>query len=93
MSSAIPVEFYLKQNYPNPFNPLTMIEYGLPKTARVTLDVFDVLGRKVAVLQDGIQEPGAYRATFDGAGLGSGVYYCRLKTAEFERVQKMLLMR
>ncbi|MCX6600564.1 MAG: S8 family serine peptidase [bacterium] len=91
--SAIPAEFYLRQNYPNPFNPVTLIEYGLPKAAHVDLDVFDVLGRKVAVLQSGIQEPGVYRAALDGALWSSGVYYCRLKAGEFERVQKMLLMR
>jgi subtilisin family serine protease len=91
--SAIPTEFYLKQNYPNPFNPVTLIEYGLPKAARVDLDVFDVLGRKVAVLQSGVQQPGVYRAALDAAQWSSGVYYCRLKAGEFERVQKMLLMR
>ena len=91
--AAIPDEFYLRQNYPNPFNPLTIIEYGLPAAAQVELDVFDLLGRKVAVLQSGRQEPGVYRAVVDAAGWSSGVYYCRFKAGEFERVQKMLLMR
>ena len=79
--------------HPHPFNPLTSIEYGLPRSANVKLEVFDVLGRQVALLQDGWQEAGTYRATFDAAGLGSGVYYCRLQTESFNRVVKMLLMR
>jgi hypothetical protein len=93
IGSAIPEEFYLRQNYPNPFNPLTMIEYGLPHSAHVELTVFDVLGREVTVLQSGVQQPGVYRAALDAAQWSSGVYYCRLKAGEFERVQKMLLMR
>ena len=93
IGSAVPAEFYLRQNYPNPFNPLTVIEYGLPKAAPVTLEVFDVLGRKVAVVQSGLQQPGVYRAELNGALWSSGVYYCRLQAGEFERVRKMLLMR
>lgn len=93
LNSFIPAEFYMNQNYPNPFNPTTVIEYGLPKASRVLLDVFDVLGRKVAVLQDGIQNAGVYRITFDAKGLGSGVFYYRIRSEGFEKVQKMLLMR
>jgi hypothetical protein len=91
--AAVPAEFYLKQNFPNPFNPVTVIEYGLPKSAQVELEVFDVLGRKVEVLQSGVQQPGVYRTVLDAGRWSSGVYYCRLRAGEFERVQKMVLMR
>jgi hypothetical protein len=88
-----PTEFYLMQNYPNPFNPSTQIEYGLPKAAKVKLEVYNVLGQKVATLVDGLQNAGVYHMVFSAEGLGSGIYYCRLHTNEFEKVQKMLLMR
>ncbi|RPH94127.1 T9SS C-terminal target domain-containing protein [candidate division KSB1 bacterium] len=92
-NEPIPTVFYLRPNYPNPFNPTTRIEYGLPRAAKVTLEVFDVLGRSVAVLQDGIQPAGVYRATFDGANMGSGTYLVRLHAGEFTRIEKMLLVR
>jgi hypothetical protein len=93
LSGAVPDEFYLAQNFPNPFNPTTHIEYGLPEPSHVTLAVYDVLGRTVAVLQDGLQTAGVYRATLDGSRLGSGVYFCRLRAGEFVQMRKMLLVR
>ncbi|MBU1983656.1 carboxypeptidase-like regulatory domain-containing protein, partial [bacterium] len=93
MTDAVPDEFYLAQNYPNPFNPTTQIVYGLPEPSHVTLAVFDVLGRTVAVLQDGKQNAGVYRATLDGNRLGSGVYFYRLSAGEFVQMRKMLLVR
>ncbi len=92
-SREIPTTFYLKQNYPNPFNPTTRIEYGLPKAAGVSLEVFDILGRTVAVLEQGTQEAGIHTVSFDGKNLGSGIYYYRLKAGDFVQIQKMLLMR
>ncbi|HEY3294477.1 MAG TPA: S8 family serine peptidase [bacterium] len=92
-TNTIPTTFYLKQNYPNPFNPTTRIEYGLPKAAPVSLDIFDILGRNVAVLSAGTQDAGVHTVSFDGTNLGSGIYYCRLRAGEFVHVQKMLLMR
>jgi parallel beta-helix repeat protein len=92
-SSALPKAFELSQNYPNPFNPTTTIEYQLPKDSRVTLKVYDVLGREVATLVDGEQTAGSYHATFDGSKFASGVYFYRLSTPEYSKVQKMALMK
>lgn len=93
LTQGIPSDYYLAQNYPNPFNPRTRIEYGLPHAAHVALTVYDVLGRQVAILADGIQAAGRYAAEFDGRELGSGVFYYRLQAGEFEQIGKMLLLR
>ncbi len=74
----VPEAFTLAQNYPNPFNPSTQIAFGLPNTARVTLEVYNLLGQKVATLLDEMREPGSYTVSFDGKGMSSGVYFYRL---------------
>jgi len=76
--TGIPVESGLEQNYPNPFNPSTTISYHLSGTRDVRLEVFDVLGRRVAVLVDARQSEGRYTVRWDGAGVASGIYLCRL---------------
>jgi hypothetical protein len=103
--AEIPTTCALSQNYPNPFNPSTKIDYQLPDAGHVTLKVYDVLGREVAILADGLKEAGYYTATFDGSGLSSGIYFTRItvrlqdgnkpatQTAgkPFVQVKKMLL--
>ena len=68
-STLIPTEYFLHQNYPNPFNPSTRIEYGLPQRTRVTLTIFDVLGKKIATLVDRTQEPGYQSIVWNTSGL------------------------
>jgi hypothetical protein len=65
-------------NFPNPFNPSTNISYQLPEYARVSLKVYDILGREIVTLADGMKEAGAYIATFDGSRHASGVYFVRM---------------
>ncbi len=82
----LPRTFRLLQNYPNPFNPTTTIAFDLPTTARVTLRVFDVLGREVArLMQSERLGPGRYRVTFEAANLPSGVYLYHLDAASENR--------
>jgi hypothetical protein len=78
---AIPAEFSVGQNYPNPFNPETTIPYMLPERALVTVHVFNVLGREVATLSEGLQDAGAHSIRFNGADLSSGLYFYRLEAA------------
>jgi subtilisin family serine protease len=77
-NGTVPARFELYQNYPNPFNPTTVVSYQLPVTSKVSLVVYDILGRKVASLVDGIKSAGSYRVTWDASDVSSGVYFCRL---------------
>jgi hypothetical protein len=83
----------LDHPYPNPCNPNSTLRYSLPARGHVRLEVRDILGRQVAVLFDGIQEAGAHLARFDGAGLATGVYLCRLHAGGAARTERLLLMR
>jgi hypothetical protein len=87
----IPVRFGLSQNYPNPFNPDTKIHYELKSHGQVRLSVYDLMGREVAVLVEGIQNAGSYTVTFSGAGLHSGIYFYRLQTTKEVITKKMVL--
>lgn len=84
---------YLEQNYPNPFNPITSINYHLSAFSYVMVDVYDILGRKVAVLVNEKKKPGNYKVMFNGNKLASGIYYYQIKTGSFVQTRKMILMR
>jgi len=90
---ATAVRFNLSDNYPNPFNPSTMIEYSIPARSRVTLQVFNTLGQRVAELVNGDEEAGTYDMTFDASGLASGMYFYRLQAGTLVETKKMLLLR
>lgn len=96
--SSIPEAFVLEQNYPNPFNPTTTIEYALPVDARVTLEVYDVLGRRVVELVNSYVPAGYHYAEFNAANLASGVYFYRLAATgsegkTFTQMRKLILMK
>ena len=92
-SPEIPRVFALFQNYPNPFNPSTTIQYHVPKTAAVTVTVYDVLGREVAELVNGRHAAGAYTVTWNARNYGSGVYYYRMTAGDFVSVRKLVLIK
>ncbi|OQX84378.1 hypothetical protein B6D60_09490, partial [candidate division KSB1 bacterium 4484_87] len=91
--SALPTEMTLQQNYPNPFNPTTTISYTVNTTGNVALNVYDLLGKKVATLVNGVQPAGNYQVAFDARDLSSGVYIYTLKSAESTMSNKMILMK
>ena len=88
-----PAEFSLQQNFPNPFNPTTTIRFKVQGSVRVTLSVFDVLGRHVATLVNETKPPGTYTVTFNADNLAGGVYYYRLSAGTFAQTKQMVLLR
>jgi photosystem II stability/assembly factor-like uncharacterized protein len=93
LANPVPAAFALFQNYPNPFNPTTVVSCQLPVASNVKLTVYDLLGREVALLFDGRLGVGVHRFTFNGAGLASGAYLCRLQAGSFVETRKMVLVR
>jgi len=89
----LPQDYALSQNYPNPFNPTTKINYSLPEATKVSLEVYNLLGRKVMELVNGQQPAGYHTATFDASQLSSGVYLYKLTTPGFSQTKKMLLIK
>jgi M6 family metalloprotease-like protein len=89
----LPKEFRLAQNYPNPFNPTTTVTYDVPHTSRISIAVFDLLGRLVAQLVDGTIEPGRHQLIFSAATLASGVYVVRMQADSFSDSKKIVLLR
>ncbi len=92
---VIPTEYCLYQNYPNPFNPETKIKYDLPKTSRVVLKVYDILGREVTTLVNKEQSAGRYEVMFSSKAnnIASGVYIYRITVGNYSLVRKMLLLK
>jgi hypothetical protein len=88
-----PFEFSLHQNYPNPFNPTTTITYDVSKSAYVKIEVFNILGEKVATLVNETKAPGEYHVTFDGTKFSSGVYLYRMLAGDFVSVKKLILVK
>ncbi len=88
-----PTSFILFQNYPNPFNAKTVIKYQLPNSADVNLIIYDVMGRKIAVLVNEQKQPGYYEVTFDASNFASGVYFYQLRAGEFISSKKFVLLK
>ncbi|HTK82817.1 MAG TPA: T9SS type A sorting domain-containing protein, partial [Bacteroidota bacterium] len=89
----LPTTFALDQNFPNPFNPRTTITYELPKASYVTLKVYDVFGREVATLADGMEDAGYKSVNWDAVNLATGVYFYKLQAGDFIATKKLLLMK
>jgi hypothetical protein len=92
-SSANPEFAGLIANYPNPFNSSTTIEYDLPKSCDVTIEIYDVLGRRAATLIRDIQQAGHHSVVWDAGGYTSGMYFYRIQAGDFTETKKMLLLK
>jgi endo-1,4-beta-xylanase len=92
-TSGVPSRYALDQNFPNPFNPTTNIRYSLPVASKVTLIVYDILGREVRTLVNVVQAPGQYTVTLNAERLATGVYFYRLHAGNFVETRKLLLLK
>ncbi|MBK9332393.1 MAG: T9SS type A sorting domain-containing protein [Ignavibacteria bacterium] len=90
---GIPAEFKLSQNYPNPFNPSTTISYEIPVDGAVSLKIFDMSGKEVMNLVDGVKNAGYYSINFNASNLSSGIYFYKLSANDFSSVKKMMLVK
>jgi hypothetical protein len=90
-----PVDYNLSQNYPNPFNPSTIINFSIPKAGIVTMNVYDVLGKKVATLINEKKDAGSYSVELNASGFGmsSGVYFYTLEAGSFKSTKKMIMIK
>ncbi len=100
LNSEIPLNYSLSQNYPNPFNPNTKIRFDIPNSGNVNISVYDVLGRKVAVIVDQQLTPGTYETDFDAGNLSSGIYYYhiaahneKITTEYYSETKKMIFIK
>jgi hypothetical protein len=98
IADVIPDGYNLVQNYPNPFNPTTKIDYGLPEASNVRLIIYDILGREVTTLVNGVQEPGYKSITWNGTNafgknVGAGMYFYLIQAGEFRQTKKMVLLK
>ena len=91
--SDIPAGFGLQQNYPNPFNPTTTVPFALAADGRVRLEVFDITGRRLAVLLDEFRQAGFYEVSWNAGQVASGIYIYRMITPEGSFTRKMTLIR
>ena len=91
--NLFPETFSLSQNYPNPFNPSTKIQYSVNSTQKVTLKVYDLLGREIATLLNEEKAAGNYEVVFDGSALPSGIYFYKLQAGNFIETKKMVLLK
>jgi hypothetical protein len=86
-----PSGYTLAQNYPNPFNPATTIDFSLPKSAHVTVEVYAITGQLVTTLVDREMERGRHSVRFDGSNLASGLYVYSIQANNFTFTRKMML--
>jgi hypothetical protein len=93
MGEKVVKEYAISRNYPNPFNPSTVIDYQVPKTSKVTLKVFDMLGKEVTTLVNEVKEVGRYSVKFDASELPSGTYIYEIRANDFVKSGKMMLLK
>jgi hypothetical protein len=91
LMALMPIEFELFQNYPNPFNAVTTIRYAVPKPADVKIELYNLLGQRVAVLLAAPKQPGYHELQYNAGHLASGLYFYRFQSEGYHFVKKMIL--
>ncbi len=85
--------YELRQNYPNPFNPVTTIAFSIAKAGNVEISVFNMLGQNIMTIANEKMDAGTHQVKFDGASLASGIYFYSIKTGDFLKTRKMILLK
>jgi hypothetical protein len=93
LDNNIPNNYSLSQNYPNPFNASTLIGYNLPYQSQVIIEIYDILGRRIETIQDGLQPAGYHQAAWNAGDYPSGNYFYRIQAGEYSETKKMLLLK
>ena len=91
--NQIPGSHILYQNYPNPFNPNTIINYELQNTGYISLTLFDITGKQIRIIEQGIRKAGSHEISFNAEDLPSGNYFYELRSGDISMVRKMTLIR
>ncbi len=91
--SSTPASFRVEQNYPNPFNPSTRIRFSLPAASSTSVKIYDMEGREVATLGEGMMAAGVHTAEWNASGFPSGVYLCRVRSGSYTVTKKLLLQK
>ena len=95
----VPDKYQLSQNYPNPFNPTTTIEYGIPYNSKVSVEIYNILGQKVTILEETEKQAGYYKLNWNAANFSSGIYFVHIKCSQlgkgvvFSQIKKMILLK
>ena len=91
--AEVPTAFALGDNYPNPFNPETTIPFDVKEPTRIVLEIYDLLGKRIATLVDRSFNAGRYYVPFEAKDLPSGLYLYRIQMGDFSAVSKMMLLK
>ncbi|NVM03457.1 MAG: S8 family peptidase, partial [Candidatus Helarchaeota archaeon] len=98
LKALIPEKWQIEQNFPNPFNADTFIKYKMPKNSFVSIKIYNILGKEIKILVNEFKQPGYYYIKWDGKNgssinVPSGIYFCEIKTKNFHKIKKMVLLR
>ena len=91
--NTLPKTFALGNNYPNPFNPTTTIQYNIPKYSNVSIRIFDLRGRQVALLVDQHMNPGYFSVVWNGNQYSSGLYFVQMIAGQYVDTKKLMLIK
>ena len=86
-------DFAISQNYPNPFNASTTIKYSLATPSNVAVEIFDLLGRKVTIFDEGQKSAGEHKLTWNAENQPSGVYFYKIQTEDYTETKRMMLLK
>ena len=93
VDNNLPNSYVLEQNYPNPFNPETKIQFSVPENAEVSLVIYDAIGNEIETLVSGQMAPGKYSYSWNASKYASGIYFYKLTSSNFVKVNKMVLIK